>query len=130
MLTSTDVKFTFDSAHLRLLSSVNILQIADVALRVLFLLFLPYFQLLFRVVLTLKTSEMFSCFHVCFHYQNNYSGTPPYDHPVYMTTSLLRPYSFKPKVKKTSTHFIILKTPLMRPPRYYDQDFMAQRWSY
>ena len=130
MLTSTDVKFTFDSAHLRLLSSVNILQIADVALRVLFLLFLPYFQLLFRVVLTLKTSEMFSCFHVCFHYQNNYSGTPPYDHPVYMTTSLLRPYSFKPKVKKTLTHFIILKTPLMRPPRYYDQDFMAQRWSY
>ena len=48
-----------------------------------------------------------------------YSGTPPYDHPVYKTTSLLRPYSF-----------IILKTPLMRPPRYYDQDFMAQRWSH
>ena len=27
---------------------------------------------------------------------------------------------------KTLTHFIIVKTPLMRPPRYYDQDFMAQ----
>ena len=60
---------------------------------------------------------------------SGYSGTPPYDHPVYKTTSLLRPYSFKPNVK-TLSHFIILKTPLMRPPRYYDQDFMAQRWSY
>ena len=28
-----------------------------------------------------------------------YSGTPPYDHPVYKTTPLLRPYSFKPNVK-------------------------------
>ena len=28
----------------------------------------------------------------------SYSGTPPYDHPVYKTTSLLRPYSFKPNV--------------------------------
>ena len=43
MLTSIDVKFTFDSARLGLLSSANILQIADVALRVVFLLFLPCF---------------------------------------------------------------------------------------
>ena len=40
---STDVKFIFDSARLGLSSSANILQIADVALRVVFLLFLPCF---------------------------------------------------------------------------------------
>ena len=62
MLTSIDVKFIFDSAHLRLCSSANILQIADVALRVVFLLFLPCFKLLFRLVLTLETSEMSAIF--------------------------------------------------------------------
>ena len=58
MLTSIDVKFIFDSARLGLLSSANTLQIADVALRVVFLLFLSFFSLLFRLVLTLETSEM------------------------------------------------------------------------
>jgi len=58
MLTSIDVKFTFDSARLGLFSSANILQIADVAIRLVFLLFLPCFWLLFRLVLTLETSEM------------------------------------------------------------------------
>ena len=43
MLTSIDVKFTFDSARLGSFSSANILQIADVALRVVFLLFLSSF---------------------------------------------------------------------------------------
>ena len=43
MLTSIDVKFTFDSARLGLFNSANILQIADVARRVVFLLLLPYF---------------------------------------------------------------------------------------
>ena len=43
MLTSIDVKFTLDSASLGLFSSVNILQIADVALRVVFFLFWPCF---------------------------------------------------------------------------------------
>ena len=43
MLTSIDVKFIFDSARLGLFSSANILQIADVALWVVFLLFLPCF---------------------------------------------------------------------------------------
>ena len=43
MLTSTDVKFIFDSACLGLFSSADILQIVDVALRVVFLLFLPLF---------------------------------------------------------------------------------------
>ena len=44
MLTSIDVKFTFDSARLGLFSSANILEMADVALRVVFLLFLPCFS--------------------------------------------------------------------------------------
>ena len=43
MLTSIDFKFIFDSARLGLFSSANILQIADIALRVDFLLFLPCF---------------------------------------------------------------------------------------
>ena len=43
MLTSIDVKFTFDSARLGLFSSVNILKIADAALRVVFLLLLSCF---------------------------------------------------------------------------------------
>ena len=40
MLTCIDVKFIFDSARLGLSRSANIVQIADVALRVVFLLFL------------------------------------------------------------------------------------------
>ena len=61
MLTSID-EFIFDSARLGLFSSSNILQIVDVALRVAFLLFLPCFSLLFRLVLTLETSEMSAIF--------------------------------------------------------------------
>ena len=72
MLTRIDVKFIFDSARLGLSSSANILRIIDVAFRVVFLLFLPCFWLLFRlvpaVVLTLETSEMSAIF---FHNQNN-----------------------------------------------------------
>ena len=44
---SIDVKFIFDSVRLRLSSSANILQIADVALRVVFLLFLLFFSYYF-----------------------------------------------------------------------------------
>ena len=40
---SIDVKVIFDSARLGLFISANILQIADVALRVVFFLFLPCF---------------------------------------------------------------------------------------
>ena len=43
MLTSIDVKFIFDSARLELFSNANILQIADVTLRIVFLPFLPCF---------------------------------------------------------------------------------------
>ena len=41
MLTSIDVQFIFDRVRLGLSSSTNILQIADAALRVVFLLFSP-----------------------------------------------------------------------------------------
>ena len=51
---SIDVKFIFDSTRLGLSSSANILQIEDVALRVVFLLFLPCFQLFFAQFLLLK----------------------------------------------------------------------------
>ena len=43
MLRWIDVKFIFDSVRLGLSSSANILEIVDVALRVVFLLFLPCF---------------------------------------------------------------------------------------
>ena len=53
------------SSCLGLCSSANILQIANVTLRVVFLLFLPCFQFLFRLVpavFTLETSEMSAIF--------------------------------------------------------------------
>ena len=62
MLTSINVKFIFDSACLGLFSSTNILQIADVALWVVILLFLPHFWLLFHLFLSLETSEMSAIF--------------------------------------------------------------------
>ena len=43
MLTCINVEFIFDSVRLALSSSANILQIVDVALRVVFLLFLTCF---------------------------------------------------------------------------------------
>ena len=77
MLTPIDVRLTFDSAPLGLFSSANILQIADVALRVVFLLFLPCFQLFFRLFLTPETSEMSTIF--CFHNQNNSTSSPLFE---------------------------------------------------
>ena len=66
MLTCIDFKFIFDSVPLGFSSSANILLIADVALRVVFLLFLPCFLLSFRLVpatvLALETSEMSAIF--------------------------------------------------------------------
>ena len=59
MLTCIDFKFIFDSVRLGLSSSANILQIADVALRVVFLLFLLCFILaIISPSLTLETSEV------------------------------------------------------------------------
>ena len=54
MLTIIDVQFILDGARLGLFRSTNILQIADVALRVVLLPFLPCF--------TIETSEMFLFF--------------------------------------------------------------------
>ena len=53
----------------------------------------------------------------------SYSGTPPYDHPVYKTTSLLRPYSFKPNVKTIESFYyfddpVNATTSLLRPGFY------------
>ena len=52
-----------------------------------------------------------------------YSGTPPYDHPVYKTTSLLRPYSFKPNIKNIHSFYyfedpVNATTSLLRPGFY------------
>ena len=44
MLTFINVKFIFDNARLGLFESANILQIADVALLVVFSMFLPCFS--------------------------------------------------------------------------------------
>ena len=80
MFTCIDVKLIFDSVRLGLSSTASILQIADVALRLVFLLFLPCFKLLFRlvpdVVLTLETSEMYAIFFFFFHNQNNSASSP------------------------------------------------------
>ena len=54
ILTSIDVEFIFDSARLGLFSSSNILQIADVAFRVVFLMLLPCFYLYFTQFLLLE----------------------------------------------------------------------------
>ena len=71
----TDVKFIFDSARLGLSNSANILQIADVALRVVSLLSSCHvFSYFFRLVLTLETSEMSAIFQV--HIRNNPTSSP------------------------------------------------------
>ena len=46
MLTCIDVKFIFNSVRLSLSSFANILQIADVALRAVFLLFVLFFAII------------------------------------------------------------------------------------
>ena len=77
MLTCIDVKFIFDSVRLGLSSSANILQIADVALRVVFLLFA-----MFLAIISLSSScssyswNEWSVGHHCFHNQNNSTSSP------------------------------------------------------
>ena len=60
MLTSIDVKFIFDSARSGLFSSANILQRANVTLRVQCLC--AVLAMLFHLVLTLEMSEMYAIF--------------------------------------------------------------------
>ena len=79
MLTCINVKFICDSVCLGLSSSANILQIADVALQVVFLLFFGMLLTIISptvvpaVVLTLETSETSAIF---FHNQNNSTSSP------------------------------------------------------
>ena len=74
MLTSIDIKLIFDSVHLCLFSSANILQIADVALRVAFLLFLA--------IISPSSScssyswNEWSVGQFCFHNQLNSTSSP------------------------------------------------------
>ena len=74
MLTCIDVKFIFDSVRLGLSSSANILQIADVALWVIFLLFLA--------IISPSSScssyswNDWSVRHFSFHNENNSTSSP------------------------------------------------------
>ena len=61
---SVDVKFIFNSARLGLFSSAKILQMADVAFRFVFLLFLPC-----------EVSE-WTVRHFSFHNENNSTSSP------------------------------------------------------
>ena len=72
MLTSIDVKFTFDSARLGLFSSANILQIADATLRVVFLLFL----LLAIISPTSYSWNEWNVRHFCLQNPNNSTSSP------------------------------------------------------
>ena len=78
MLTCIDVKFIFDSVRLGLSSSANILQIADLALRVVFLLFF----LCFLAIISPNSScssyswNEWSIRHFSFHNENNSISLP------------------------------------------------------
>ena len=68
-----------------------------------------------------------SAIHRINHYPaDKRSGNPPYEHIVANTIF------FQPKRKNLliTELFYYLGTSLMRPPRLYDKDFMAQRRSH
>ena len=78
LVTCIDVQLIFDSVRLGLSSAANILQVADVALRVVFFLFLPCF---FAIIS--HSSSCSSCSwnewnvcHLFFHNQNNSTSSP------------------------------------------------------
>ena len=58
-----------------------------------------------------------------------YSRTPPYDHPVYKTTFLLRPYSFRPNVKTIEAFYYFVDpvsaTTLLLRPGFYGPTVVA-----
>ena len=77
MLTSIDVKFIFDSVRLGLSSSANILQIADVALRIVFLLFLLFLAIISPISsCSFYSWNEWSVRHFYFHNQNNSASFP------------------------------------------------------
>ena len=74
MLTSIDVKFISDSAHLGLFSFANILQIANVALRVVWVAVLAMFL---TIILPSSYSwNEWKVRHFCFHNKNNSTSSP------------------------------------------------------
>ena len=78
MLTCIDVKFIFDTVRLGLSSSANILQIADVALRV---VFLAVFAVFLTIISPSSSCSSFSWNewnvpHFFFHNQNNSTSSP------------------------------------------------------
>ena len=54
--------------------------------------------------LSLKSKPLSGEISLKGHY-SEHSGIPPYNHPVYATTSLLRPYSFNPNLKITESFY-------------------------
>ena len=74
MLTCIDVKFIFDCVRLSLSSSANILQIADVALRVVFLLFLAIISP--SSSCSSHSWNELSVRHFSFHTENNSTSSP------------------------------------------------------
>ena len=75
MLSSIDVKLIFDSARLGLFTSANILQILDVALRVVFLLFC-FAMFLAIISISSYSWNEWNVRHFCFHNQNNSTPSP------------------------------------------------------
>ena len=77
MLTCIDVKFIFDSVRLGLSSSANILQIADVALRVVFCLFLLFLTIIWPSSSCCSYSwNEWSVCHFSFYNENNSISSP------------------------------------------------------
>ena len=77
MLTCIDVKFIFDSVRLGLSSSANILQIADVALRVVFLLFAMFLAIISPSSSCSSYSwNEWSVRHFSFHNENKSTSSP------------------------------------------------------
>ena len=77
MLTCINVKFIFHSVRLDLSSSANILQIADVALRVVFLLFLLFLAIISPSSSCISYSRNeWSVRHFSFHNENNSTSSP------------------------------------------------------
>ena len=75
MLTCIDAKFIFDSVLLGLSSPPNILQIADVALRIVFLLFLPWLFLAIILPSSSCSSYSWNQWSVC-HFSFNSTSSP------------------------------------------------------
>ena len=91
--------------------------------------YLPFYIL----QLSLKNKPLSGEISLKGHY-SEYSGIPPYNHPVYATTSLLQPYSFNPNLKKTESFYyfedpINETTSLLQPGFYGPTEVALMRGS-